>query len=200
MEQVGYSVIDSENKEIQFWGNTPGIYISAPEQLFLPGDISVCAPSIGSTYAGYKLVPRYIEALGTHSLKDGEQFSCDGTKVVITYTYRNPTKEELNQYNANERWKKETSGVFVGENFVYTDRQSQAMLTGITTLMTLNPNTTINFKTANGFIEANSTIMNEISLSVANHIQLCFSTEKNVSSNIESGYATTYEQITIAYK
>ena len=199
MEQVGYSLIDSNNKEIQFWGDTPGRSMSVPEQLFLPDDISVCAPSVGDNYAGYKLVPRFIEALGEPSLKDTEHYSCDGTKVEITYKYRNPNKNELSQYNANERWIKETSGIIIGNNFIYTDRQSQSMLTGIVTLMSLNPNTTINFKTANGFIEANSTVINQISLSVANHIQLCFNTEKNISVNIDSGLITSYDQIKNLY-
>lgn len=199
MEQVGYSLIDLDNKEIQYWGNVLGRLISAPEQLFLPDNISVCAPAIGVSYAGYKIVPRYIQANGITELKDGEQYFCDGTKVEITYTYRNPTKEELNQYNANERWKKETSGILVGDNFIYTDRQSQSMLTGIVTLMNLNSNTVINFKTSNGFIEANSSIINQISLSVANHIQKCFSTEKDILNDIDSGIITTYDEIENIY-
>jgi hypothetical protein len=199
MEQVGYSLIDSNNKEVQFWGDTPGRSISAPDMLFLANDISVCAPNIGVSYSGYTLVPRYIESNGIPELKSGEEYSCDGSKVIITYTYRDPNKIELSKYSANARYTKETSGTIVSNNFIYTDRQSQAMINGIVTLLQLQPNTTINFKTGNGFIPANSQVISEIASAVAYHVQSCFDIEANVNVQIENDTITKFSEIDLFY-
>ena len=62
-----------------------------------------------------------------------------------------------------------------------------------------SPNTTISFKTSNGFIEANSAVMYDISLAVANHVQTCFSIESDVSVNVSSNVITSFDEIDNIY-
>ena len=116
-------------------------------------------------------------------------------KYIITNEYRGPNKPELIQYTASVRYNKEVSGITVSNNFIFTDRQSQAMINGIVTLVQLQPNTVINFKTGSGFIEANSQIIASIATSVATHIQNCFNLESEAIQQIEANTFTQFSQI-----
>jgi hypothetical protein len=197
--KVGYSVIDSSNNEIQSWGNTYQ-HFEKPSIIFLPNDVSVNCPEINAEYAGHRLVERWINYdPSIESLKESETTDFVDDKIVITHNYRNPTVNELYAYSANKRWIKETSGVTVDDYVIYTDRQSQSMITGVITLMASQPNITINFKTASGFIQANSDIIMKIATSIANHVQTCFSQEGAISANIEAQIITTYQQIDDIY-
>lgn len=200
MQKVGYSLIDSENKEVQYWGYILGQDVGFPDIVIMPDGSIVYSPPFNEDIGGYKIVERWIEAnTELSNLISGETIAYDGEKTVVTYAYRDPNYDELLAYSASKRYNKEISGVMIGNNFVYTDRQSQAMITGITTLMQLNPNTVINFKTANGFIQANSVVIAEIASGVANHIQTCFTIEADVSANVSSYTITTFDQVDAAY-
>lgn len=198
--KVGYSVVDSSNNEIQSWGNTYQ-HFEKPSIIFLPNDVSVNCPELNVEYAGYKLVERWIDYdPSLENLKDSEIVSFVDDKIVVTYNYRNATATELYSYSANKRWQKETSGVTVDDLVIYTDRQSQSMITGVVTLLSNQPDTVISFKTASGFIQANSNVMMKIASAVANHVQLCFSKEGMVSANIDANIITTYAEIDSAYE
>jgi len=196
MEQkIGYSLIDSNNKEIEIWNSN--LY---PNPIILPNGDHVHSAALNVNYSGYKLVERWeIKNIESRLVEIGQTISYDGERIVVTTQYRDPNKIELLEYSASKRYDKEKSGVFVGNNRIYTDRQSQAMITGIMTLLSVNPNTTISFKTANGFIEANSVVMYDISLAVANHVQTCFSIESGVSVNVSSNAITSFDEIDTAY-
>jgi hypothetical protein len=60
MEQVGYSLIDSNQKEIQHWGET-GSFTTMPEVLWLPNGDIVNAPVLYVNFSGYQLVKRLVE-------------------------------------------------------------------------------------------------------------------------------------------
>lgn len=201
MQKIGYSLIDSSNNEIQYWGNTYGQDVSIPNPIIIPNDITIYAPVVGESVGQYKLVERWMEAnTELEQFCIGQTKLYDGTKLIVTQIYRNPTYKELLDYSASKRYNKEISGVKIGNNFVYTDRQSQAMITGIAALMQINSNTVIDFKTANGFIQANSTVIADISFGVANHIQTCFSLESTVSAGILSGNIINLDQINNVYE
>jgi len=200
MQQIGYSLLNSNNTEVLYWGDSVNQCAGIPDMIILPNGDHVHVPVVGTSYGGYTFVQRWSNCDLTkqqYVIKQSSTF--DGTKVVIEYTYRNPTSEELIAYSANTRYNIETSGITFQNNFIATDRSSQAMLTGIVTLVTLQPNTVINFKTANGFIQANSSTMINIANAVAIHVQTCFNVEYQVAANIASGSITNTSQITAAY-
>lgn len=200
-KQIGYSLLDQDNKEIQIWGNSPNEFYNIPNVLYLPNGDHVHAPVVNGNYSGYTLVERWADYDPTLiSLISGQSVSFDGTKIIVTYEYRNPTKEELLSYSASKRYDMETNGVIFNEYKIYTDREAQAMITGIVTLMSIKPDITINFKTANGFIQANSSIMQQIAGAVSTHIQNCFSLEATVSSQISSNTISSFAQIDELYK
>ena len=92
MFHTGYSLIDENKKEIQFWGNNLGVSISKPNVLFLPNGIDVHDPKINEDLFGYKLVNRYIDDTPPpskwHTI-DSETISYDeiNDRTVVTYTY-----------------------------------------------------------------------------------------------------------------
>lgn len=192
MEQkLGYSLLDAENNEIQFWNHDP-----APNPIILPNGDHIHAPELNISYSDYKLVERWQISDETPGLFEiGQSKSFDGTKFIITKEYRAPNKPELIQYSASVRYDKEVSGITVSNNFIFTDRQSQAMINGIVTLVQLQPDVVINFKTGNGFIQANSQIIASIATSVATHVQNCFNLESEAIQQIEANTFTQFSQI-----
>ena len=200
MQQIGYSLIDLDNIEVLFWGDRPGEKRLLPDFIVLPNGDTVHAPKSGETYSDYTIVERWCEYDSKLSAqKTGETVFFDGEKIIVTFEYRQPYQSELLAYSASKRYEKEVGGITVDGYSIYTDRQSQSMLTGIVTLMQLKPNTVISFKTANGFISANTTIINDIAISVANHIESCFNLENDVASEIQANTIVTFTQIDDKY-
>ena len=192
MEQkLGYSLLDAENNEIQFWNYDP-----APNPIILPNGDHIHAPELNVSYSGYRLVERWqISDETTGLFEIGQSKSFDGIKFIITKEYRRPNKPELIQYSASVRYDKEVSGITVSNNFIFTDRQSQAMINGIVTMVQLQPDVVINFKTGSGFIEANLQIIMNIATSVASHIQTCFSMEADIVKQIQANTITQFTEI-----
>jgi len=77
MEQVGYSLIDANNVEIQYWGDTPGVIVGVPDVIRIDSD-NVHGAKAGDAVGAFRLVPRMI-AFGTSA---GSSF--DGTNLVVT--------------------------------------------------------------------------------------------------------------------
>ena len=196
MEQkLGYSLIDKDNKEIKYWNYDP-----QPNPIILPNGDQLHAPVLNTYYSGYQLVERWQISNNTPGLVQiGQTISFDGQKIIVTIDYRDPDQDELMQYSASVRYNKETSGIVVSINFIYTDRQSQSMITGAIALMQLQPNTVISFKTGGGFISANSQTMTEIASAVASHVENCFHIENGAASNIQSNTITTFAEVDQAY-
>lgn len=78
MEQIGYSLIDDKNNEIQFWGDTPGQCVGVPEMIILPSGDQLHCPVVGESYEGLKFVPRVCQ-IGAE-----EAVSYDGYQIVAT--------------------------------------------------------------------------------------------------------------------
>lgn len=78
MEQIGYSLIDKEGKEIAFWGDISGQCAGFPSLIQTPDGTTVHCPEINKEYSGCKIVLR-VAVVGTSS---GVTF--DGEKIVAT--------------------------------------------------------------------------------------------------------------------
>jgi hypothetical protein len=76
MEQIGYSLIDGNGAELEFWGDAKGVCAGLPEFIDLPNGDRVHCPKAGELQK-WKLVPRMLRVgdLGK---------TVDGNSVVVT--------------------------------------------------------------------------------------------------------------------
>jgi hypothetical protein len=75
-----------------------------------------------------------------------------------------------------------------------TSRQSQAMVNSAWSAVQLNPSLIIDFKQKDGsWVQLDKTAVEAIAAQVVNHVQMCFSKEKELHTLIDS--ATTHEEI-----
>ena len=82
------------------------------------------------------------------------------------------------------RYQKETNGIMVNGSFIATDRESQAQIMGVYTALKNNMISSVNFKTLNGWVTLDSTSVVTIVMAVVTHVQLCFSTEYQMTNTI----------------
>lgn len=129
---------------------------------------------------------------------DGYEF-VNGT-VYKKYTREVITPEILKDYSGSYRKNYEESGITVNGAGIYTNRESQFMISGIFNFCQVNPALVIQYKTIDGFITANSTVMQGIAIAVGTHVQNCFAKESEVSDLIDSGDITTRDEIVAAYQ
>lgn len=88
MEQLGYSVVDSDDKEIQAFGTTIGLFHSMPEVIFLQNGDVVYAPELGKSYGGYRLIERWIDNQPPSKFHRKLSETVEVTdKLVITVNY-----------------------------------------------------------------------------------------------------------------
>ena len=195
MEQrIGYVLLDTNNQVLKTWNQD-----HIPNIIILPNGDQLNAPVVG-TYSGFKFVEKWLVTDPSPDLIEVTQIQqFDGTRYVATAEYRYPYQDELLAHSANARYFKETSGITVSNNFIYTDRQSQSMITGLVAVMNVNPNTVVSFKTGNGFIQANSSVVELIANSVSQHVQKCFTLEYEISKDVEANTITLYTEIDNKY-
>ncbi len=89
MEHFGYSLIDANAKEVQFFGNIKGQCPQVPAVLVLPNGDQVHCAVVGDTYGGYRFVQRMLidtPPSPWHRLT-GETVTFDGINVVVSYAY-----------------------------------------------------------------------------------------------------------------
>ena len=61
--------------------------------------------------------------------------------------------------------------------------------------MLANPDVTIKFKAANGFVDLDAATVTAVATAVAAHVQVCFAAEAGVVTAIADGDITTPQQI-----
>ncbi len=107
-----------------------------------------------------------------------------------------PTADVLRTYAAAARFAKETGGITVGNAPIATDRDSQAMITGMWATAQMNPAITVQFKSAGGgFATINAAQIQSIAAAVSAHVQACFAAEGQIDAAITAGTITTTAQI-----
>jgi hypothetical protein len=105
-------------------------------------------------------------------------------------------------YSSNQRWQKEVGGITVNGIYMPTDEQTQYTLTGAVTMIQVAPDTTIQWKIADGtFVTLPGTQLVMLAQAVATHVQNCFSTEATLATGIQASppTITTRAQIDEAY-
>ena len=107
---------------------------------------------------------------------------------------------DFRAYAAAARFDKETAGITVGNAPIATDRDSQAMITGMWATAQMNPAVSVQFKSAGGgFATINAAQIQSIAAAVSAHIQACFAAEGQVDAAITAGTITTTAQIDQAF-
>lgn len=140
-------------------------------------------------------VPKYKRPLASVYVID----SGAGT-VTETVPCENISVDEVKASKLSElaslRYIKEVSGIDINGDIIKTDRESQATLTGAYVKMQLDPIALIDWKSATGWIQIDKATVEALAMAVANHVQYCFSKEKEHSENIEA--LTDYDAL-VAY-
>ncbi|NLR96606.1 DUF4376 domain-containing protein [Rhizobium sp. P38BS-XIX] len=106
-----------------------------------------------------------------------------------------PAPVDLYAYAASKRYAVETGGIVINDMRVMTDRGSQSLITGAYNYVQANPNVTVKFKTAAGFVDLTAAQMTAIADAVGVHVQAAFTAEGEVSSRIIAGEITTVPEI-----
>ena len=108
-----------------------------------------------------------------------------------------PAPVDLYAYAATKRYAVETGGVVIDGMRVMTDRQSQSLITGAYNYVQANPDVTVNFKTASGFVELTAAQMTAIANAVGAHVKASFAAEGEVDKQIIAGTITTTAEIDV---
>ena len=98
---------------------------------------------------------------------------------------------DLTGYAAAARYAKETAGITVGTAQIATDRESQALITGMWAAAQIDPNISVAFKSSSGFVTINATQVAKIASAVAGYVQACFTAEGQVAAGIVAGTIKT---------
>jgi hypothetical protein len=117
----------------------------------------------------------------------------------------NPTPEEsaadLKTYAGAKRFEVETAGIMFGGRPANTDRASQAMVTSAWTSVQNDPSATMDWKDRDGnWVTLSGPQVVQFHSSVTAHVELCFSTEADVSAQIDSGAITSNAQIDAVFE
>ena len=101
----------------------------------------------------------------------------------------------LPEYAAARRYAVETGGIVISGVAVATDRASQAMLAGAFAFANQNPEATIQYKAASGWVSLTHDQVVAIANAVGAHVQACFAAEHAVDAAIAAGTITTRSEI-----
>jgi len=86
---------------------------------------------------------------------------------------------------ADHRWRIETGGVTLPDGSrILTDRESQAQLTSAYQSLSMPFVESIDWKAADGWVTVTETELRPIAQAVAQHVQACFTAERQVSDQI----------------
>lgn len=102
---------------------------------------------------------------------------------------------DLAAYAADKRWRVETGGIVVAGAPIATDDRSKTMIMGARIKADADPDYTVGWKTADGFVTLNASQIVAISDAVLAHVDACFEAEAAVLSGIDAGNIATIAEI-----
>lgn len=206
MEQIGYSLIDSDGNELQKWGDTKGQQHGLPHLIVLPNGDQVMGFKSGDVFGNdITLTERWLDDPSPPSSREiGRDVAFDGSKTVVTvsYEYVQPTLEELVAYAADVRWRKEVAGVEWAEGLVIqTDRESQGKLLAEFVAISggLRPDPSPWKFADNKFAMLSNADMSAVCLASRAHVAAAYAAESSVVSQIAAGTITTTAEIDAAF-
>lgn len=94
------------------------------------------------------------------------------------------------QQIADRRWQAEVAGITVNGMAVATDRDSQALITGAAVSAMLDPDYSVSWKTAAGFVDINAEQIIGLASTVRAHVQACFDREAELLEALAEGTLT----------
>lgn len=120
---------------------------------------------------------------------EGNLISSDseGMPILIEPPPYVPTADDQRAAVAEERYTRETSGVEVEGMAIDTGRDSQALLTGAALQAMLDPEYSVRWKTAGGFVELDAQQIIDLASAVRAHVQTCFDREAELLEAIDAG-------------
>lgn len=122
--------------------------------------------------------------LRTINETDGVWRLVDGEVVKSPFPKIEPNYPAL---FAAERFRHETSAIFVEALNIETTRDSQALIASTGLSAILDPDYRCNFKTLDGFVEIGAEQIIAIAKAVRSHVQACFDRELDLLQAFEAG-------------
>ena len=124
-------------------------------------------------------------------------FDNDTQRITATYTITDKSletvKREHKERITESRYEEEISGIEVDGQAIETDRISQTRIAQAHALIQLDPSTTIDWKSGDGWIVLDSEIITQIALMIGKHVQGCFSKEMVLHNQIDE--SETIEEV-----
>ena len=114
----------------------------------------------------------------------------DQNKVSEMAARKTKYDNQLVKQIADRRWKEETSGFVFNGVKIETDRTAVAMVTGSALAASLDPEYSVRWKSANGFVTLNAEHILAMAQEIRSHVQACFDREADLLDAINAG---TYE-------
>lgn len=98
MQQLGYSLIDADGKEIQIFGDSSSYCAPQPDTLYLSNGDIVCAPALYTPLSdGSQLVKRFLSdnPPGVWFPLSGFTIAYDGTDIIKSVSYSDVANTEM---------------------------------------------------------------------------------------------------------
>lgn len=133
---------------------------------------------------------RYSTVIASPAPGKIRSHDAEGLPVLIEPPTYVPTVEDHLSAIATRRYEAETSGTTVEGMPVNTERDSQALLTGAALQSMLDPNYTVRWKTAGGFVDLDAQQIIGLASAVRSHVQACFDRESELVAAVEGGSYT----------
>lgn len=108
-------------------------------------------------------------------------------QIAATVDAAAEAKAEAKAAVAARRYDAEIAGTTVHGLPVQTDRASQALVTGAALAASLDPDYTVKWKTAAGFVDLSAAQIIGIAQAIRAHVQACFDREAELGTAIDAG-------------
>lgn len=118
---------------------------------------------------------------------DWENWIYDYNSQTLVYSPvdLNLLKQRKKDQVAAIRWEKERAGTSFNSLPIPTDEVTQTKILGAALAATIDSNYTVKWKTPNGFIDLNATMILVLAQTIRTHIQLCFDKEAELTNMID---------------